>query len=399
MGLSLTRFPIGIKQPAMKSVYLDNAATTPMAPEVLEAILPYMREHFGNPSSTHAFGRKTKTAIEQARRNIARHLNCTPGEITFTSGGTEADNMALHAAATDLNCTAIITSAIEHSAVVKTAEYLCQKHGLNFHLVRLLPNGHVDLNHLEELLAAEPKAFVSLMHGNNEIGNLLPLATVGHMCRKHGAVFHSDTVQTMGHYAFDLQNLPIDFITCAGHKFNGPKGVGFLYIRKELKIKPIILGGGQERQMRGGTENLYGIVGLSKAFDLAYGHLAEHQNHIRALKQHMVNRLETELEGVIFNGDSKSPDSLYTVLNVTLPENPNSPMMLFLLDLEGIACSGGSACSSGAAKPSHVLDAIGAVKQDRASVRFSFGRYTTKDEIDFAVERILELCAVVPAKA
>jgi len=381
-------------QGKIKHVYLDNAATTPMAPEVLEAMLPYMRDFFGNPSSTHAFGRKTKTAIEQARRNIAKHLNCTPGEICFTSGGTEADNMALHAAMSDLDCTAIITSAIEHSAVIKTAEALTVQHGRNFHLIRLLPNGHVDLQHLEELLASEKKAFVSLMHGNNEIGNLLPLESVGNLCRKYGAIFHTDTVQTMGHYAFDLQNLPVDFISCAGHKFNGPKGIGFLFIRKELKIKPIILGGGQERQLRGGTENLYGIVGLSKAFDLAYSGLTEHRNHISDLKMHMVKRLENELGGVEFNGDSKSPESLYTVLNVTLPDNPNSPMMLFLLDLEGIACSGGSACSSGAAKPSHVLDAIGAIRPERASVRFSFGRYTTQADVDYAVDCLKELCLV-----
>jgi len=381
----------------IKHVYLDNAATTPMALEVLDAMLPYMRDYFGNPSSTHAFGRKTKTAIEQARRNIAKHLNCTPGEICFTSGGTEADNMALHAAMSDLGCTAIITSAIEHSAVIKTAEALTKQHGRSFHLVRLLPNGDVDLQHLEELLVSEKKAFVSLMHGNNEIGNLLPLETVGHLCRKHGAIFHTDTVQTMGHYAFDLQNLPVDFITCAGHKFNGPKGIGFLFIRKELKIKPIILGGGQERQLRGGTENLYGIVGLSKAFDLAYSGLTEHRNHISDLKRHMVQRLENELDGIEFNGDSKSPERLYTVLNVTLPDNANSPMMLFLLDLEGIACSGGSACSSGAAKPSHVLDAIGAIRPDRASVRFSFGRYTTRDDVDYAVDCLKELCLVQSA--
>jgi len=378
----------------IRSVYLDNAATTPMAPEVLEAMLPYMQSFFGNPSSTHAFGRKTKTAIEQARRNISRHLNCTPGEICFTSGGTEADNMALHAAISDLDCSAIITSAIEHSAVINTAQNLTEQFGRNFHLVRLTPNGSVDLQHLEQLLASERKAFVSLMHGNNEIGNLLALDKVGALCRQYGAVFHTDTVQTMGHYPFDLQKLPVDFITCAAHKFNGPKGIGFLYIRKELKIKPIILGGGQERQLRGGTENLYGIVGLSKAFDLAYSHLKEHRDHISGLKQHMIKRLTSELDGVEFNGDSRSPDSLYTVLNVTLPDNPNSPMMLFFLDLEGIACSGGSACSSGAAKPSHVLDAIGAIRPNRASVRFSFGRYTTLDEVDYAVDRLKELCTL-----
>ena len=375
-------------------VYLDNAATTPLAPEVLEHMMPYLTEHFGNPSSTHSFGRKTKTAIENARRAVAKALNCAPSEIFFTSGGTEADNLALHTAVRDLGCTHIITSAIEHSAVIKTAELLSKEKGVKLSLVKLTSNGHVDLQHLEDLLATHPHSFVTLMHGNNEIANLLPLEKVGQLCQQYGAYFHSDTVQTMGHYKLDLQQIPIHFINAAGHKFHGPKGVGFIYINKQVKINPDITGGGQERGMRGGTENLYGIVGISKALDLANEHIEEHAAHISGLKQYMIARLKEEVPGISFNGDSESKDSLYTVLSTTFPPTSNSDMMLFLLDLEGVAASGGSACSSGATKGSHVLDAINALKTGCASIRFSFGRYTTKEEIDFTIEKIKQLVQV-----
>ncbi|MEN9347943.1 MAG: cysteine desulfurase family protein [Flavobacteriales bacterium] len=375
-------------------VYLDNAATTPLAPEVLEHMMPYLTEHFGNPSSTHSFGRKTKTAIENARRAVAKALNCAPSEIFFTSGGTEADNLALHTAVRDLGCTHIITSAIEHSAVIKTAELLSKEKGVKLSLVKLTSNGHVDLQHLEDLLATHPHSFVTLMHGNNEIANLLPLEKVGQLCQQYGAYFHSDTVQTMGHYKLDLQQIPIHFINAAGHKFHGPKGVGFIYINKQVKINPDITGGGQERGMRGGTENLYGIVGISKALELANEHIDEHAAHISGLKQYMIARLKEEVPGISFNGDSESKDSLYTVLSTTFPPTSNSDMMLFLLDLEGVAASGGSACSSGATKGSHVLDAINALKTGCASIRFSFGRYTTKEEIDFTIEKIKQLVQV-----
>jgi cysteine desulfurase len=372
-------------------VYLDNAATTPLSPEVLEHMLPYIKDHFGNPSSTHSFGRKTKTAIENSRRTIAKCLNCLPSEIFFTSGGTEADNLALHTAVRDLGCTHIITSAIEHSAVIKTAELLHQQGKAKLSLVRLTEKGHVDLDHLEELLSTHPSSFVSLMHGNNEIANLLPLQQVGAMCQKYGAYFHSDTVQTMGHYAMNLQELPIHFLNAAGHKFHGPKGIGFIYIHRSIKINPDITGGGQERGVRGGTENIYGIVGIAKALELATAHMKEHQHHIHGLKVHMINRLREEVSGIVFNGDSANSESLYTVLSTTFPATENSDMMLFLLDLEGVAASGGSACSSGASKGSHVLEAINALRPGSASVRFSFGRYTTKTEVDFAVEKIKSL--------
>jgi cysteine desulfurase len=381
-----------------KRIYLDNAATTPLDPKVLEAMMPYMTDFFGNPSSSHSFGRKTKTAIENSRRTIAKALNCSPSEIFFTSGGTEADNLAMHSAVYDQGCKHIITSLIEHSAVIKTAQAYAEKDLAKLSIVNLLPNGHIDLAHLEQLLASNEKSFVTLMHGNNEIANLLPLDKVGELCAQYGAIFHSDTVQTMGHYKFDLNALKVHFVNAAAHKFHGPKGVGFIYINKSLKVNGTITGGGQERGLRGGTENLYGIVGMGKAIELAYADVEEHQNHVSELKQYMKRRLEQELPGVVFNGDSASENSLYTVLNGTFPPTNNFDMMLFLLDLEGVACSGGSACSSGATKGSHVLDAIGALKEGRASLRFSFSRFTTKDEIDYALSKLRELClSEVPA--
>lgn len=373
---------------ARQHVYLDNAATTPLDQRVLEAMMPYMTDYFGNPSSSHSFGRKTKTAIETARRTIARHLNCAPAEICFTSGGTEADNLALYAAVNDLACTHIITSAIEHSAVLKTAEKIASDRKIRLSLVRLTADGGVDLEHLEQLLDTPDKTFVSLMHANNEIGNLLPLEQVGELCKQSGAIFHSDTVQTMGHYAFDLSKLHIHFLTCAAHKLHGPKGVGFLYVNRSLRVNALITGGGQERALRGGTENLYGIVGMAKALDIAYENLDEHQHHVAGLKKYMIEGLKKRIPGIAFNGASANDDSLYTVLNVNFPPNPNGGMMLFLLDLEGVACSGGSACSSGASRGSHVLEGIHAIEPGRTSLRFSFSRFTTKKEIDYAVDRI-----------
>jgi len=374
-------------------VYLDNAATTPLSAEVLDAMMPYLTDHFGNPSSSHAFGRKTKTVIEQSRRTIARLLNCAPSEIFFTSGGTEADNLAMHVALNDLDCKHIITSPIEHSAVLKAAQKLSELGLVKLSLVKLDESGKINLQHLEQLLASNAKTYVTLMHANNEIGNVLPLEEVSEICKKYNAVFHSDTVQTMGHYAFDLQKLQIHFLNASAHKFHGPKGVGFIYVNRAVKANPDIVGGGQERGLRGGTENLYGIVGMAKALEVCYRDLEEHQQHIRSLKEYMASEMEQAFPDIIFNGDSRNKESLYTVLNVTFPETKNADMLLFLLDLEGVACSGGSACSSGATKGSHVLDAIGALRSGRASIRFSFSRMTTKDEIDFALVKIKELCS------
>jgi cysteine desulfurase len=374
------------------NVYLDNAATTPVLPEVAQAMLPFLTEYFGNPSSSHAFGRKTKSALEQSRRTIARLLNCSPSEIFFTSGGTEADNLAMHAAIHDLGCKHIITSAIEHSAVIKTAEIMAKQFGLKLSLVKLDAAGNVDMQHLENLLSTNEKSFVTLMHANNEIANLLNLKEVSALCLSHNAILHSDTVQTMGHYAFDMQDLHIHFLNASAHKFHGPKGVGFIYINKKVKINPDITGGGQERGVRGGTENISGVVGMAKALELCYNDLDEHKTYVSELKQFMASELESSIPELVFNGNSRNVDSLYTVLNITLPPTSNSDMFLFLLDLEGVACSGGSACSSGASKGSHVLDAIGALKPGCASIRFSFSRLNTREEVLFALEKVKLIC-------
>ena len=375
------------------NVYLDDAATTAVAPEVVEAMVPVLQECFGNPSSSHAVGRKSRVLIEQSRRRVAKHLNCHPSCIYFTSGGTEADNLALRGAVRDLGCTRIITSEAEHSAVIKTAQSLERSAGTTLDLVRHLPNGKVDLDHLAALLAKGGKTIVSLMHANNEVAVIQDLERIGAMCREAGALFHSDTVQTMCHYAFDLEALPVDFITCSAHKFHGPKGVGFLYIRKGVKLKGQIEGGSQERAVRGGTESTHNIVGLAAAMDLAYTDLVAHQDHVRALKAQMATGLTEAIPGVRFNGDSDSPDGLYTVLNVSFPPHPKSGMALFLLDLEGVACSGGSACSSGATLGSHVLRALEFHDPQRASLRFSFGRYNTAEEVDYAIAAIRRVFA------
>lgn len=375
----------------MKYVYLDNAATTPMAKEVIEVMTSAMEDSFGNPSSTHTFGRKSKALLENSRRTIARLLNCEPSEIIFTSGGTEADNMAINSSVNLLGVTRIITTPIEHHAVVHTVEALEKEGKAEVIFVKTDACGIIDLNHLEELLSdPSKKTLVSLMHANNEIGTLLPLKKVNDLCKKYNALFHSDTVQTMGHYSFDLKELEIDFITCAAHKFHGPKGAGFLYCSKKAKVGNLIHGGSQERGLRGGTENIYGIVGLSKAMELAYHDLEEHQSHVQGLKNHMITRLREELPDVGFHGATEPEKSLYTVLNVKLPVTEKSGMLLFTLDLKGVAASGGSACTSGANKGSHVLTGIEA-DLSRPNVRFSFSRYTTKEEIDYAIEKIAEI--------
>ncbi len=376
--------------------YLDNAATTPLDPEVLDAMLPVMKEHFGNPSSIHAWGRQTRSAIEQARKSIARSLNVSPSEIFFTSGGTEADNMAIRCSIEDLKLTHAITSPIEHHAVLHTLEALADGGRIKLSLVRLLPGGHIDMEHFEELLSSNERSFVSLMHANNEIGNLLPIKKVSELCKKYDAVLHSDTVQTIGHYNIDLKALPIHFLNGAAHKFHGPKGVGFIYINSDINISPLIHGGAQERNMRGGTENVYGIVGLSKALEISLRDLEEHQKHIQSLKDYMISQLEKHLPGVTFNGDAKG-ESLYTVLNVCLPPTDNAEMLVFNLDINGIAASAGSACSSGSNVGSHVLRAIG-TDMSRPSVRFSFSKYTTRDEIDYTVNKLREMYPV-PSKA
>ncbi|MGF7217729.1 cysteine desulfurase [Spirosoma lacussanchae] len=374
-------------------VYLDNAATTRLDPEVLDAMLPLMTEQFGNPSSIHNHGRQVRTAIEKARKSVASLLNTSPAEIFFTSGGTEADNTAIRSSLETFGITHAITSPVEHHAVLHTLEHLQKQGQVRLSLVNVDDRGHIDLEHLEKLLRSFPRSFVSLMHGNNEIGNLLDLDQVGRLCRQYDAIFHSDTVQTMGHFRHDLQTLPVDFIVGAGHKFHGPKGVGFLYVNAErAKIHPFIYGGAQERNMRGGTENVYGIVGLAKALEIAYRDMDAHRQHITALKQRMIEQLIEKMPDVRFNGDSANVDgSLYTVLNVSLPASDMSDMLLFNLDIAKISASGGSACSSGSAIGSHVLAALPGLDSERGYVRFSFGKYNTAAEIDYTVDTLVGL--------
>lgn len=377
-------------------VYLDNAATTPMAPEVVAAMSDVLLNHFGNPSSTHSYGRSSKALLETARRNLAQHLNCSSSELFFTSGGTEADNLACHIAVQELGVKRIISTSIEHHAVGHTVEMYRDRYNVQLHNLSLDAQGHIDLSELDVLLKDPIPTLVSLMHANNEIATLIPLSQIAQLCRSYGAYFHSDTVQTMGHYAFDLKALDVDFITCAAHKFHGPKGIGFLYVNKRIKMAPMILGGSQERGFRGGTENLAGIVGLSKAFDLAYEDLQGHQSHVQGLKSYMMGRLKDHFSDIAFHGDTTPEGSLYTVLNVCFPPTEKASMLLFTLDLKGVAVSGGSACTSGAAKGSHVLEGIGA-DMTRPNVRFSFSRYTTREEIDFALEQVFSAFAVALA--
>ena len=372
-------------------IYLDNAATTPLDPEVIEVMVQTMQNEYGNPSSIHSHGRQAKTIVEKARKTIANLLHASPAEIFFTSGGTEADNMAIVRSIEAYGITHAITTPIEHHAVLHTLEELAKKNTIHLDLLRLDEKGNVDLHHLDELLAKNPRTLVSIMHANNELGNLTDIKRVSEICLKHQAIFHSDTVQTMGHYPHDLSDMKIDFITGAGHKFHGPKGVGFLYINANHKIKPLIFGGAQERNMRGGTENVYGIAGLAKALEIAYRDMEEHHAYIQGLKSYMIEELSKAIPAIQFNGNIEQESSLYTVLNVSLPCTNMSDMLLFNLDIAGISASGGSACSSGSDIGSHVLRAINATS-DRPSVRFSFSKNNTKEEIDKVVAKLKELC-------
>ena len=376
------------------SIYLDNAATTPLDPEVFEAMKPFLTEDFGNPSSTHSHGRKVRAAIESSRKKVAELLNCTPGEIIFTSGGTEADNALILGSIQRYGISDAITSTIEHHAVMHTLETMASGGKISIHHVDLDEKGHVDFRHLEDLLKRYPNALISLMQANNEIGNLLDMKRAGELARQYQAYFHSYTVQAIGHYRHDMKDLYVCGMTAAAHKFHGPKGSGFMYIRKDHKISQLIHGGSQERDMRGGTENVYGIIGLAKALEIAYRDMDAHTRHIRGLKSRMIAKLRELIPGVSFNGDSENPDrSLYTVLNVSLPESDENDMILFNLDLQGISASGGSACSSGASTGSHVLNAL-YPESRRGAIRFSFSKYNTTEEIDQAVIKLSQICGV-----
>jgi cysteine desulfurase len=376
----------------MSRIYFDNAATTSLDPEVLQAMMPYLTEKFGNPSSVYSYGRETKMAIENARKSVAKTLNVSPGEIFFTSGGTESTNTAINAAIRDLGCGHIITSPIEHHATLHTVEYLAHSGQARLSLVKLTDNGHVDLNHLEELIAnSKERTLVTLMHANNEIGNLLDIKAVGEICRKYDAIFHSDTVQTVGHYPIDLKSIHVHFVNGAAHKFHGPKGVGILYVNHDISIKPYLNGGSQERNMRAGTENLYGIVGFAKSLEIATSGYDNDSEHVKGLKLYMAQQLMDNFTDITFNGDTFG-NSLYTVLNVSFPLSEMAEMLLFNLDMAGICVSGGSACTSGANSVSHVIKAINEGKStDVVPIRFSFCKHNTKEEVDTVVEKLKEL--------
>jgi len=372
------------KQP----IYLDNAATTPIDPLVWEEMKPHFEDFTANPSSIHSHGRKAKVAVEKARKTIASLLNASPSEIFFTSGGTEADNTVIQSAVLYSGIKTIITSPLEHHAVLHTAEAWSKLGLVELKLLKVNEMGDVDLSHLEELLKESPEALVSLMQGNNEIGNLLDLQAVGQLCRQYGALFHSDTVQTMGHYAHDVQALPIDFLVGAAHKFHGPKGIGFLYAKAGVKFSPLMHGGAQERNQRGGTENVYGMIGIAKALSIAYAEMADHQAYIKGLKSYFIEKLQENFPGIEFNGRSgEVENSLYTVLNVRFPSIADGDMLLFQLDIAKISVSGGSACSSGTSIGSHVLSSLNPHAQG-AAVRFSFSKYNTKEEIDRVIEEL-----------
>lgn len=374
----------------MERIYFDNAATTSLDPQVLEAMMPYLTEKFGNPSSIYSYGRECRMAVEQARKSVAAHLGAKPSELFFTSGGTESSNTILHACIFDLGCKHIISSPIEHHATLHTVEHLAKTTGVQLSWVNVLPNGHIDLTHLEKLLETNTeKTIVSIMHANNEIGNMIDLHIVGAICKKYNAYFHSDTVQTVGHFPFKLSETPIDFITGAGHKFHGPKGVGILYVNENIKINPFLHGGAQERNMRAGTENVYGIVGFAKALSLATENHEKDSAYINDLRKYMFDQLIAHIPGVSFNGDTFG-ESLYTLLSVNFPKNEKSEMMLFNLDIHHICASGGSACSSGAQQGSHVINAINK-GNDIATIRFSFSKYNTKAEIDTVIQTLKEL--------
>ncbi len=374
----------------MERIYLDNAATTSLDPAVLDAMMPYLTAHFGNPSSIYSYGRESRMAIEMARKSVAKILNAHPAEIFFTSGGTESSNTAITAAVRDLGCKHIISSVIEHHATTHTVEYLYQNGEAALSYVKLLPDGHIDLDNLEHILAeSDEKCLVTLMHANNEIGNMLDIHAVGNLCKQYNAIFHSDTVQTVGHFPFDLRKTPIHFITGAGHKFHGPKGVGLLYINENVKIKPFLHGGSQERNMRAGTENLYGIIGFGKALELATANYEADSVYISGLKTYMKEQLQQHIKGVEFNGDTLGK-SLYAVLSASFPKSEKSEMILFNMDIHNICASGGSACTSGADQGSHVIRAINN-NPNQVTVRFSFSKHNNKGEIDTVVEKLKEL--------
>lgn len=374
-------------------IFFDNAATTPLSEEVLAVMVDMMRQNNGNPSSIHADGRRARAAVEQARKQVAKLLNASIGEIFFTSGGTESNNMALKCAVRDLGVKRIISSPIEHHCILHTLEALEVNNSVQVDYVHLDEKGRVEVAHLEALLQnSDQKTLVSLMHANNEIGIMIDLDVISQLCQQYGALFHSDTVQTMGYYPIDVSKTKINFLAGAAHKFHGPKGVGFIYINGNNIIKPFIDGGAQERNMRGGTENIYGIIGLAKALELAYNNLEERRLHIQSVRDYLKDQLETHFEDLQFNGDVENGH--YKLLSVSFPPSPKNEMLLFNLDIAGISVSGGSACSSGADQGSHVIAALHK-DSDRTTIRFSLSHLNTQEEVDVVIEK---LKAMLPEK-
>ena len=379
----------------MKKVYFDSAATTELRSEVIHCISEVLRTEYGNPSSTHAYGRSSKSLLENARKEIAGYFNVSAAEIIFTSGGTEADNLVLNSCVRDLGVKRIISSRIEHHAVLHTIEALERNHGITVDWVKVQPCGTVDYDHLEELLAAsEEKTLVSLMHVNNEVGTMINLQQVGELCERYGALFHSDTVQSVGHFKLDLSATPIHFAAVSAHKFHGPKGAGFAFVRKNSGLKPLIFGGEQERGLRAGTEPVYAIAGMAEALKLAYLNLDKEKEYISELKQYFIDQLKANVPGISFNGACEdNHKSTYTLINVCLPvSEEKAAMLLFQLDLKGIACSKGSACQSGSGKGSHVLSQL--LSEDemkKPSIRFSFSSFNTKEEVDYVVSCLKEI--------
>ena len=371
----------------MKKIYLDNASTTAIRPEVIQEITKVMTEDYGNPSSTHSVGRNAKNILELSRKSIAKQLNVSAQEIIFTSGGTEANNWILRSAVQDLKVKRIISSKIEHHAVLLTIEALKKDFPIEVDYVNLLPNGEIDLTHLSDLLSQEVKTLVSLMHVNNEIGTILDLEQVGLICRQYNALFHSDTVQSMGKMKIDLQATTVDFILASAHKFHGPKGVGFAFVRKNSALQPLFYGGEQEKGLRAGTEAVHQIAGMAKALEISYANLEEEKEQISAIKNYLIEQLERNFSGFAINGNS---NGFYNIVNVLLPfSEEKTAMILFHLDMRGIAVSRGSACQSGSIRPSHVLAEILSDNLIRKpSLRISLSHYNTKEDIDDLIEAL-----------
>ncbi len=370
-------------------IYLDNAASTPLREEVIEAMADVMRNLHGNPSSIHAHGRQARAKIEESRKKIAGYLNASIGEVFFTSGGTESSNMAIKGAFRDLGVRRFISTKLEHPCVSNPLAVV-EKMGATVEYLDVDEKGRPDYGQLEKRLQEKPgvKTLVSIMHANNEIGTLSDMGRISALCETYGAYYHSDTVQTVCHLPIDVSKTKIHFLTGGAHKFHGPKGCGFIYVNNESLIKPMIDGGSQERNMRGGTENIYGIVGMAKAMELACENMDEYRQHIEGIRDYFKENLLARFEDIQFIGDQEN--YLYTFVNVSFPPSEKSDMLLLLLDIAGISASGGSACSSGVEGGSHVLTAIGA-DPARKSIRFSFSHFTTKDEIDFVLEKLAEI--------